>query len=55
MDSNEVATIDKIKRWGYLDKIKAEVNANDNTEVTLLIGTKCVKVLEPRKLIASKK
>ena len=55
MDSNEVVTIDKIKRWGYLDKIKAEVNANDNTEVTLLIGAKCVKALEPRKLIASKK
>ena len=55
VDSNEVVTIDKIKRWGYLDKIKAEVNANDNTEVTLLIGAKCVKALEPRKLIASKK
>ena len=52
MGSNEVATIDKIKRWGYLDKIKAEVNANDNTEVTLLIDAKCVKALEPRKLIA---
>ena len=30
MNSNQVATIDKIKRRGYLDKIKAEVNANDN-------------------------
>ena len=30
VDSNKVATIDKIKRWGYLDKIKAEVNASDN-------------------------
>ena len=54
MDSNEVATIDKIKRWGYLDKIKAEVNANDNIEVPLLIGANCVKALESRELIASK-
>ena len=54
VDSNEVATIDKIKRWNYLDKITAEVNANDNTVVTLLIGVNCAKVLEPRELIASK-
>ena len=55
VDSNEVATIDKIKRWNYLDKITAEVNANDNTVVTLLIGVNCAKVLEGRELIASKK
>ena len=54
VDSNEVATNDKIKRWGYLDKIKAEVNANDSIEVTLLIGAHCVKALEPRELIANK-
>ena len=51
VDSNEVATIDKIKMWGYLDKIKGEINASDNTELTLLIS---VKALEPRELIASK-
>ena len=49
MDSNEVATIDKIKTWGYLDKIKAEVNADDNIEVTLLID----RALVPRELTAS--
>ena len=38
VDINKVAAIDKIKRWGYLDKIKAEVNVSDNIEVTLLIG-----------------
>ena len=54
VDSNEVATIDKIKRWSYLDKIKAEVNANDNIEVTLFIGANCDKALEPCELIASK-
>ena len=54
VDSNDVATINKIKRWGYLGKIKAEVNANDNIEATLLIGANCVEPLEPRELIASK-
>ena len=31
-----------------------KVNANDNIEVTLLIGSNCVKALEPRELIANK-
>ena len=30
VDSSKVATIDKIKSWGFLDKIKVAVNANDN-------------------------
>ena len=53
MDNNKVATIDKIKRWDYLDKMKAEVNSNDNIEVTLLVGANCIKALETRELIAS--
>ena len=53
VDSNELATIDKIKRWDYLNKIKAEVNVNDNKEVTLRIGASCVKALERRELIVS--
>ena len=36
VDRNEVTTIDKIKRWDYLDKIEAEVNAIDNMEVSKL-------------------
>ena len=51
---NKVATIDKIKRWGYLDKIKEKVNANDKIEVTLLVGANCVKALELLELVASK-
>ena len=54
VDSNEVATMDKIKRWGYLDKIKAEVNTNESVEVTLLTGANCVKALEHCELNASK-
>ena len=54
VNSNEVTTIDKIKRWGYLDNIKAEVNVNGNIEITLLIGANCVKALGPRQSIASR-
>ena len=50
VDSNKVATIDKIKRWGFLDKIKVEVNANDNIEATLRIGANYVKALELNQL-----
>ena len=55
VDINEVSTIDTIKRCGYLEKIKAEVNANNNIKVTLLISANCVKALEPHELTASKK
>ena len=55
VDINEVSTIDTIKRCGYLEKIKAEVNANNNIKVTLLISANCVKDLEPYELTASKK
>ena len=44
--SNEVAIIDKIERRGYMDQIKVEVSANDNVEVTLLIGANNVKALQ---------
>ena len=37
VDSNELATIDKMKKCNYLDKIKAELNANDNIEVFYLL------------------
>ena len=38
VDSNELAAIEKIKRWVYLDKANTEVNANDKIEVNLLVG-----------------
>ena len=48
MNSNEAETINKTKRWDYLDKMRTDVNTNDNKEVTLLIGGNFGKVLEPR-------
>ena len=38
VDSNELAAIEKIKRWAYLDNANTEVNANDKIEVNLLVG-----------------
>ena len=54
VDSNEVATADKLAKWKYLDGIKDEINTDVNIEVTLLIGANCVRALEPRKVISSK-
>ena len=48
MNSNEAETINKTKRWDYLDKMRTDVNTNDNKEVTLLTGGNFGKVLEPR-------
>lgn len=52
MDRNKVAAIDKVKRWGYPGRIKAESIASDNTDITLLICVNCVKTLELREVKA---
>ena len=50
------ATIVEMKRCGCLglDRIKVEVNSNDNIDVTLLIVTHCVKALKPCQFFATK-
>lgn len=52
--SKEIAAIDNINRWGYLDSIKEEVNVTYNIGVTLIIGSNCAKALEVHELIALK-
>ena len=47
MDSEKVARIDKMEKWGYPDRIKMGINAKDNTKVNLLISINCFKVLKP--------
>ena len=55
LDSNRVETMDKIKRCNYLDKINAEINVNDIQECNFTLWCYfCVKILEPRDLIANK-
>ena len=53
VDSREVATSEKLKRWKYLDRLKPVMNVDDNKEVSLLIGANCVRALEPREIISS--
>ena len=45
-----MATPDKIKRWEYL-KSNSKVILLDIIEVGMLIGTNCMKALEPMKII----
>ena len=52
VDKKEVATSDKIEEWNYLKTISSEITQTDDIEVGLLIGTNCIKVLEPLTLIA---
>ena len=47
VNSEKVARIDKMEKWGYPDMIKTGINANDNTKVNLLIIINCFKVLKP--------
>ena len=54
VDSREVATAEKLKKWKYLDRLKPFMNLDDKKEVSLLIGANCVRALEPRKVISSK-
>ena len=53
VDSREVATSEKLKRWKYLDRLKPVMNVDDNKAVSLLIGANCVCALEPREIISS--
>ena len=43
----DIATPKKIKKWKYLNLITAEITRDDDIEVGMLIGTNCMKALEP--------
>ena len=53
VESEEIATPKKIKKWKYLNPITAEMTQDDDIEVGMLIGANCRKVLEPVEIIAS--
>ena len=53
VDKKEAATPDKIEESDYLKTISPETTQTDDVEVGLLIGAKCMKALEPLKVIAS--
>ena len=53
VESEEIATPKKIKKWKYLNPITTEITQDDDIEVGMLIGANCRKVLEPVEIIAS--
>ena len=51
VDSCEIATAGKFKKWDYLERIFKEHGDNENIIVGLLIGTNCLEALEPVEVI----
>ena len=47
VEREEIATPNKIKKWDYLKSISREINQQDDIEIGMLIGTTCMKALEP--------
>ena len=50
----DIATLDKIKDWKYLQKIADKIIQGKDISIGLLIGSTCSKALEPLEVIHSK-
>ena len=53
IDSAEIATPEKLKRWRYLDSIAKDMARDGKVSVDLLIGANCIQALEPISVISS--
>ena len=53
VDSGEIATPEKLKRWKVFDNIIRDIARDDKVSVELLIGASCIQALEPISLISS--
>ena len=51
VDSCEIATARKCKKWDYHEKISKELGDNEDISVDLLIGANCLEALEPVEVI----
>ena len=51
VDSCEIATARKLKKWDYLERISKELGDNEDINVGLLIGANCLGALEPMEVI----
>ena len=51
VDSCEIETARKLKKWDYLEKIFKELGDNEDISVDLLIGANCLEALEPVEVI----
>ena len=54
VDSSEIATPGKIKKWKYSQDISEEISHSDDVNVEVLIGASCTRALEPVQVIASR-
>ena len=54
VDSSEIATPEKIKKWKYLQEISEETSHSDDVKVELLIGANCTRALESVQVIANR-
>ena len=53
VDPSEIPTPDSIKEWPYLKSIESELPNTTSLKVGILIGTNCLKAIEPLKIIPS--
>ena len=53
LDSAEIATPEKLKKWRYLDSTCKDIARDDKVSVDLLIGANCIQALEPISVISS--
>ena len=53
VDSAEIATPEKLKRWRYLDSIAKDIARDDKVSVDLLIGANCIQALESISVVSS--
>ena len=51
VDESEIGTPAKLKQWKHFDRISGEIGGNESVTVDLLIGTNCLKALEPLEVI----
>ena len=53
VDSAEIATPEKLKKWRYLDSIAKDIARDEKVSVDLLIGANCIQTLESISVISS--
>ena len=53
VDQDDIATPSKLKQWKYLEGIMDKISKRDHISMGLLIGTNCIKALEPLNIIPS--
>ena len=53
VDQSQIAVSAELKQWKHLDRISGEIGGNESITVNQLIGTNCLKALEPLEVIPS--